>query len=92
MEVTEKLVASDKKKVEELTETVKTQQKTITHTVGLLRDLMVNIENLGENMQNFQRKVENWRPPEIQEAKMELENLMKEPKVNPARAGPSNTP
>ena len=53
---------------------------------------MVNIENLGENVQNFQREVENWRSPEIQEAEMELENLMKEPEVNPARAGPSNTP
>ena len=53
---------------------------------------MVNIENLGENMQNFQREVEDWRPPEIQEAEMEPENLMKEPEVNPARAGPSNTP
>ena len=53
---------------------------------------MVNIENLGENVQNFQREVENWRSPKIQEAEMELENLMKEPEVNPARAGPSNTP
>ena len=53
---------------------------------------MVNIENLGENVQNFQREVENWRSSEIQEAEMELENLMKEPEVNPARAGSSNTP
>ena len=36
--------------------------------------------------------MENWRPLEIQDAEMELENLMKEPEVNPARAGPSNTP
>ena len=53
---------------------------------------MVNIENLGENMQNFQREVENWRQPEIQEAEMELEILMKEPDINPARSGPSYTP
>ena len=43
-------------------------------------------------MQNFQREVENWRQSEIQEAEMELENLMKEPEVNPARSRPSNTP
>ena len=91
VEVTEKLLASDKK-VEELTETVKNQKKTITDTAELLRDLMVNIENLGENVQNFQREVENWRSPEIQEAEMELENLMKEPEVNTAKARPSNTP
>ena len=83
VEVTEKLTVSDKK-VEELTETVKNKQKTITDTAELLRDLIVNIENLGENVQNFQREVENWRSPEIQEAEMELENLIKEPEVNPA--------
>ena len=75
------------KKVEEFTETIKNQQKTITDTAELLRDLMVNIENLGENVQNFQRELETWRSPEIQEAEMELENLMKEPEVNPAEQG-----
>ena len=91
VEVTEKLAAS-RKNAEELAETFKNQQKTITATTKLLRDLMVNIENLGENMQNFQREVENWRHLEIQEAEMELENLMKEPDINPAKSGPSNTP
>ena len=43
VEVTEKLTVSDKK-VEELTETIRNQQKTITDTAELLRDLMVNIE------------------------------------------------
>ena len=48
---------------------------------------MVDIENLGENVQNFQREVENWPSPEIHEAEIELENLMKKPEVNPAKQG-----
>ena len=81
-----------KKKAEELTETVRNQQKTVTNTAKLLRDLMVNIENLGENMKNFQKEAEYWRQPEIQDAEMELQDLVKEPEVNPAKVGPSNTP
>ena len=87
MEVTEKLTVSDKK-VEELTETVKGQQKTITDTAELLRDLMVNIENLGDNMKNLQEEVAHWRQPEVEDAEMELQDLVKETDLNPARAGP----
>ena len=43
-------------------------------------------------MKNFQKEAEYWRQPEIQDAEMELQNLVKEPKVNPAKVGPSNTP
>ena len=91
MEVTEKLTVFDKK-VEEHTEAVRNQQKSIINTAKLLRDLMVNIENLGENMKNFQKESEYWRQPKIQDAEMELQDLVKEPQVNPAKVGPSNTP
>ena len=75
VKVTEKLSVSDKK-VDERTETVKTQQKTITDTAELLRDLMVGIENFGENVKDLRKEVEDWRQPEFQEAKEELQHLM----------------
>ena len=52
---------------------------------------MVNTENLGENIKNFQKEAEYWRQPEIQDPKMELQDLVKEPEVNPVKLGPSNT-
>ena len=45
-QVTEKLLASDRK-VEELCTAVEGQKKNIADNVGLLKDLLIGIEDLG---------------------------------------------
>ena len=46
-EVTQKLSVS-KQKVNQLTESLEEQKKSVDDSAGLLKDLMIGIENLGE--------------------------------------------
>ena len=48
-QVTEKLAESDKR-VDTLSATLEGQQKTISDNSDLLKDLLIGIENLGENL------------------------------------------
>ena len=48
-EVFQKLLASDQK-VDQLTDSLAEQRKTVADSAELLRDLMIGIENLGENI------------------------------------------
>ena len=71
------------------------QKKAVTDSTGLLRDLMIGIENLGDNMKNIQKEMDYWRNPEAQEAEEEFaelnEHLWKEvPLFVPAEKGPEN--
>ena len=52
----------------------------------------MNIENLGDNLKNLHEEVAHWRQPEVEEAEMELQDLVKEIDLNPAKAGPSSIP
>ncbi|MCG8318374.1 MAG: hypothetical protein MI921_02620 [Cytophagales bacterium] len=56
-EVFQKLLASDQK-VDQLTDSLAEQRKTVADSAELLRDLMIGIENLGENMKNIQKEMD----------------------------------
>ena len=78
---TEKLPESDKR-VDTLFATLEGQQKTISDNSGLLKDLLIGIENLGENLKNIHKEMDYWHNPEAQAADAELQDLMnKAPEV-----------
>ena len=66
-EVTKKISASDKK-VEELSEALEGQKKDIADNSGLLKDLLIGIENLEDNLKNINKEMNYWRNPKVQEA------------------------
>ena len=67
------------------------QKKLVDNSTTLLRDLMIGIENLGENMKNIQKEMDYWRNPEVMEAQEELECLHNEvPRQIPASKGLEN--
>ena len=41
------------------------EKKAVTASTGLLRDLMIGIENLGNNMKNIEKEMDYWRNPEV---------------------------
>ena len=65
-EVTQKLSVS-KQKVNQLTESLEEPKKSVDENIGLLRNLMVGIENMGENVKNIQKEMtigeiqKSWR-------------------------------
>ena len=37
------------------------QKKSIANNSGLLKDLLIGIENLGENLKSINQKIDSWR-------------------------------
>ena len=70
MEVTNKLSALEKQ-IAHLNEELAKQSKAATYNSSTFQDLMVSIENLGDNMVKMSNKLSFWR--EIEE---ELEKLI----------------
>ena len=66
-EVAEKLSASDRKAVE-LSTAVEGQKKDIADNSGLLKDLLIGIQNLGDNLKSINEEMDYWHNPEVQEA------------------------
>ena len=52
--------------MEELSAAVEDQKKDIADNSGLLKDLLIGIENMGENLKNIQKEMDYWRNPEVQ--------------------------
>ena len=74
-----------------LSHSLEEQKKSVIDSTELLKDLMIGIENLGDNMKNIQKEVDYWRNPEVMEADENLERLHDEvPLSEPARNGPEN--
>ena len=74
-----------------LSHSLEEQKKSVTNNTELLKDLMIGIENLGDNMKNIQKQMDYWRYPEVMEAEKNLERLHDEvPLSEPAKKGPKN--
>ena len=73
----EKLAESDKR-VDTLSATLEGQQKTISDNSDLLKDLLIGIENLGENLKDIHKEMDYWRNPKVQATDAELQDLMNE--------------
>ena len=79
----QELLSSKKKKkinlqsvrLDNVSETVNETQKIAQETAELLHNLLVGMENLGENVKQLREEVNNWGEPEGQEI---LDDLMKE--------------
>ena len=93
--MTEKLSASDKR-VQDLSVALEDQKKNFVDNSGLLKDLLVGIENLGENLKSINQELDSWSNPEVQEAEREYAEVERQllaevPISNPVSAGPSGT-
>ena len=74
-----------------IAESVEKQEKTASGNAELLQNLLINIQNLGDNVKNIQKEMGQWRDSEYLEAEANLERLHDEvaPFI-PVSAGPSN--
>ena len=63
-QVAEKISASDKR-VQELPVALEDQKKSIANNSGLLKDLLIGIENLGENLKSINQEMDSWRNPKV---------------------------
>ena len=69
----------------------KSRKKSVSDSAGLLKYLLIGIENLGDNMENIRKEMDYWRNPKVMEAEKNLERLHdKVPLSEPARKGPEN--
>ena len=92
VQFSERLSATDER-MRKLHAVVEEQKKNLSDNSDLLRDLMVGIENLGENLKSINREMNYWRNPEVQEADMELQNLLDEPEIpEPTSKGSTENP
>ena len=57
-QVTEKLSASDKR-VQDLSVALEDQKKNIADNSGLLKDLLIGIKNLGENLKSINQELDS---------------------------------
>ena len=76
-EVAHKLSGSEQK-IEVLTQYVVEQKKIAKDTNELLKDLMMGIENMSDNMKNMQKEMDYWRNPNVLEAEGDLDHLQDE--------------
>ena len=92
-----KKVAMSEQKIGELSQSVENQKKFLEDTNELLKDLMIGIENVSDNIKLIQKEMDFWRNPEVQEAEEEFAHLQQElqqevPLFVSANKGPKNTP
>ena len=77
--------------MDKISESVDKQQKTASENAELLQNLLVGIENLGDNLKSIHQEMDYWRNPEVQAAETDLQNLMNEaPEVAVVNPGSSN--
>ena len=69
-----KISASDKI-VEELSVAVEGQKKGIANNSGLLKDLLIGTENLGDTLKGINKEMDYWRNPKVQAAQQEYAEL-----------------
>ena len=62
-------------KMNQLTESLEEQKKSVIDSAELLRDVIIRIGNLVESVKNMQKEMDYWRNPEVMEAKEGLNHL-----------------
>ena len=51
-----------------MNQSVEIAQQKAADNIGLLRDLLVGLENMGENLKRCREETEEWRNPDLQMA------------------------
>ena len=64
--------------MDKITESVDRQQKAASENAELLQNLLIGVENLGENLKSIHKEMDYWRNPKLQLADAELQDLMNE--------------
>ena len=76
-----------------LSNSLQEQKKSVFDSAGLLQDLLIGIENLGDNVKNIQKEMGVWRDPEVMEAEENLKRLHDEVPLSVlAEKGPGIVP
>ena len=58
-----------------------------------MKDLLIGVGNLAENLKSINKEMDYWRNPEVQEADAELQNLLDEPVIpESVSKGPTENP
>ena len=65
-------------RIDVVTESVQKAQKIAEENAEFLQDLLVGIENLGENLKQFREEMEGWKSTELQNAEREHEAVNEE--------------
>ena len=80
-----------------LSENIRKQQKSAEDNTELLQNLMIGIENLGDNIEHIQKEMEFWKTPEVQEAEEEFVEITEPLQAEvrnfvPVISGPTEVP
>ena len=65
-------------RMDSLSENVQKQQKTAEGNAQLLQNLLIGVENMGENLKKYREKMESWKTSEFQDAEREFEDVAQE--------------
>ena len=81
-------------KIDEISESVNKSQKTEEENAEMLQNLLIGIENMGDNLKNIQKEMDYWRNPEVWEAEREYAEIEQQlltevPTPNPVSTGPN---
>ena len=65
-------------RIDIMNESVKKSQKVVEDNAELLQNLLVGIENMGENFKKLREDMELWQSPEYEDAEREYEQMNRE--------------
>ena len=51
--------------MDKISEFVEKQQKTASENAELLQNLLIGVENLGDNLKSIHKEMDYWRNPEV---------------------------
>ena len=71
-------MAASEQKIGEFSQSMENQKKSVDATNELLRDLIVGLENMIDNVKLIQKEMDFQRNPEGQEAEEEFTHLQEE--------------
>ena len=65
-------------RIDVMNESIKKSQKAAEDNAELLQNLLVGIENMGENFEKLREDMELWQSPEYQDVEREYEQMNRE--------------
>ena len=65
-------------RIDVVTESVQKAQKAAEDNAELLQNLLVGVENMGENLKKFREEMEGWKSAELQNVEREYKQMYEE--------------
>ena len=64
--------------MDSMSENIQNQQKIAEDNAELLQNLLVGVENMGDNLKQFREEMEGWKSTDLQNAEREFEETSQE--------------